>query len=382
MANYYEVLGVEQDADTEQIKKAYRKLAVQYHPDKNEGSSEAEERFKEITQAYEVLKDPEKRQLYNRFGEQGIRGAQSGMGGFDFQDALEVFMRDFGGFGPFSDVFGARGRGGAAARKQGAPIRVRLPLTLSEVASGARKTVRVAVLDACDACSGSGAAAGTQPEKCTNCQGTGEERVVQRSVFGQFVSVHPCRTCNGEGMMIRRPCPRCQGEGRMRSRKDLTVDVPAGVTSENYITMRGEGNAGPRGGPRGDVVVLLEVEEDPRFVREGSHLIHELPVTFASAALGAEVTVPTVDGTASLAVPAGVQSGTLLRLRGKGLPDLEGRGRGDLLVRVLVWTPERLTAEQEQLYRRLRDVEDPAPDSVNAERKGFWSKVKEAFGGG
>src|SRR5688572_21662201 len=244
MANYYEVLGIARDADTEQIKKAYRKLALQYHPDKNEGSPDAEERFKEITQAYEVLKDSDKRQLYDRYGEQGLRGAQGGGGGFDFQDALEVFMRDFGGGFAFSDVFNSRGRGGAGARKQGAPIRVRLPLTLAEVAHGARKTVRVAILDACDACDGSGAAAGTEPERCATCQGAGEERVVQRSVFGQFVSVHPCRTCGGEGVVIKKPCPRCQGEGRLRTRKELPVEVPAGVTSENYITMRGEGNAG------------------------------------------------------------------------------------------------------------------------------------------
>lgn len=382
MADYYELLGVQRDADVEQIKKAYRKLALQHHPDRNEGSSESEERFKEVTQAYEVLRDPEKRALYDRYGEQGVKGSGPGFGGFDFSDALEVFMRDFGGFGGFSEVFGGRARAGRATHQQGAQVRVRLPLTLQDVLTGTSKTVRLAVLETCDACKGSGAAPGTTPEKCPTCQGTGEERLVQRSVFGQFVSVHPCRRCSGEGVIIARVCPKCQGEGRVRDRKEVTVEVPPGVTSENYITLRGQGNAGPRGGPRGDVVVLLDVEADSRFHREGSHLIHEFPITFTQAALGGEVRVPTVEGSAALSIPAGVQSGTMLRLRGQGLPELEGRTRGDLLVRVIVWTPERLTAEQEEIYRRLKEIEDPAPESVEGERKGFWSKVKEAFGAG
>ena len=380
MKDYYEVLGVTRDADVEQIKKAYRKLALQYHPDKNEGSKEAEERFKEITQAYEVLRDSEKRGVYDRYGEQGLRGATGGAGPFDFSDAIEIFMRDFGGFGGFSEIFGGRSRGGGAARKQGAPLRVRLPLTLAEVAEGTVKTVRVALLDPCEPCGGSGAAPGTQPERCPTCQGTGEERLVQRSVFGQFMSVQPCRRCGGEGTVVAEPCPRCHGEGLTREKKEIRVEVPPGVTSENYITLRGQGSAGPRGGPRGDVVVLLDVQEDPRFVREGPHLVHELPVTFGQAALGDEVRVPTVSGTAALTIPAGIQGGAVLRLRGQGLPDLEGRGRGDLLVRVVVWTPQRLTPEQEALYRKLHEIEEPAPDVVEGEKRGFWSKVKEAFG--
>jgi molecular chaperone DnaJ len=381
MADYYTILGVPRDADVEQVKKAYRKLALQYHPDRNEGSKDSEERFKEITQAYEVLRDPEKRSIYDRFGEQGLKGQPGGFGGFDFSDAIEIFMRDFGGFGGFSEMFGAR-RGGAGNVRQGAQIRVRLPLTLQEVAKGATKTVRIAVLAACDNCKGSGAAPGTSPDKCPTCQGTGEERLVQRSVFGQFVSVHPCRRCGGEGVVITHPCPRCQGEGRVRERKEISVEVPPGVTSENYITVRGQGNAGPRGGPVGDIVELLVVQEDPRFVREGENLLYELPVTFSDAALGAQVEVPTVDASAALQVPPGIQSGTVLRLRGQGLPGLDGRSRGDLLVRVIVWTPERLTAEQEMLYRRLKEIEEPAPEKVDGERKGFWSKVKEAFGAG
>jgi molecular chaperone DnaJ len=382
MADYYQVLGVPRDADVEQIKKAYRRLALEHHPDKNDGSAESEEKFKELTQAYEVLRDPDKRSVYDRYGEQGLKGGPGGFGaGFDFSDAIEIFMRDFGGLGGFADMFGGRAARGSASR-QGQQIRVKLPLTLLEVAKGATKTVRIAMLTTCDACKGSGAAPGSGPEKCPTCQGTGEERLVQRSVFGQFVSVHPCRRCAGEGVVIKDPCQRCQGEGRVRDRKEISVDVPPGVTSENYITVRGQGNAGPRGGPAGDVVVLLDVQEDERFAREGSHLVYELPVTFADAALGAAVQVPTVESSALLQVPAGVQSGTILRLRGQGLPALDGRSKGDLLVRVIVWTPERLTGEQEALYRRLKEIEEPAPEKVDAERKGFWSKVKEAFGAG
>ncbi len=204
---------------------------------------------------------------------------------------------------------------------------------------------------------------------------------MQRSVFGQFVSVQPCRACGGEGVEIRDPCEACRGDGRVRAEKELEVEVPPGVTSENFITLRGQGNAGPRKGPRGDVVVLLEVEEDPRFVRQGNHLVTELPVTFTQAALGTEVEVPTVEGSARVTIPAGIQSGTVLRLRGEGIPDLEGRGRGDQLVRVVVWTPEELGDEEEELLRRLREIETPAPEQLDRDRgRGFWSRVKEAFG--
>jgi molecular chaperone DnaJ len=201
--------------------------------------------------------------------------------------------------------------------------------------------------------------------------------------MGQMVAVQPCRRCGGEGRIIEQPCTRCHGEGRVRNQRDIEVEVPAGVTSENYITLRGQGNAGPRGGPRGDVVVLLEVEEDARFVRDGANLLHELPVTFAQAALGDEVEIPKIEGTVKLTVPAGVQSGVVLRLRGQGLPELHGRGQGDLLVRVVVYTPPKLTAEQEELFRQLRELEDPAPERVDrSEHKGFWSRVKEAFTAG
>jgi len=385
MADYYQLLGVERTADADEIKKAYRKLAVKYHPDKNQGSKESEERFKEITQAYEVLRDADKRAMYDRYGEQGLRGGPGGAAGFDFADAIEIFMRDFGGGGSgFEDLFGMRGaRQQHASSRKGQTVRIRLPLTLAEVATGVSKTIRVSLLDGCATCDGSGAEPGTAPAPCATCGGAGEERHVQRSVFGQFVSVQPCRTCHGEGRVIASPCTKCRGEGRVRGERDIDVEVPAGVTSENFLTLRGRGSVGPRGGVRGDLVVLLEVQDDPRFQREGSDLLHELPITFAQAALGDEIDVPTLEGDARVKIPSGIQSGESIRLRGLGLPDLNGNARGDQIVRVVVWTPDHLTAPQRELFERMREVEAPAPDEVRrSSHKGFWSRVKEAFTGG
>jgi molecular chaperone DnaJ len=381
MPDYYERLGVSRDATTDEVKKAYRKLALKYHPDRNEGSKEAESRFREVTEAYEVLRDSEKRATYDRFGEQGLRGAQ-GFGGFDFSDAIEIFMRDFGGFGGFEEIFGGR-RSGMSSRREpgrGQTIRVRLPLTLKDVRTGVTRKIRMTLLDPCESCHGSGAAAGTSPSPCRNCGVTGEERHVQRSVFGQFVSVGPCRVCGGEGRIIEEPCPDCGGEGRVKKDREEEVEVPAGVGSDNFLTLRGKGNAGPRGGPRGDIIVLLEVQDDPRFLRDGVNLLHELPITFGQAALGDEVEVPTVDGTVRMTIPAGVQTGEILRLRGQGLPGLHGRGRGDQLVRIRVWTPRHLSKDQERVLEELREIEAPPPEGAETgEEKGFWAKFKKAF---
>jgi molecular chaperone DnaJ len=388
MADYYETLGVSRDADQHDIKKAYRKLAMEYHPDRNQGSAEAEARFKEIVEAYEILKDPERRAAYDRYGKEGMKAAGAGgpFQGFDLHDAIEIFMRDFGTGGTaFEEIFGGSARTRSSGRRRkGESVRVKLPLTLAEVVRGARKTIRVSVLDTCDGCGGSGAAPGTEPVACASCGGTGQERIAQRSVFGQFVSVAPCRSCGGEGRTIRERCPACHGEGRARRRVELEVEVPPGVTSENYITLRGKGNAGPRGGPRGDVMVLLDVADDPRFRRRGDDLVTELPITFTQAALGDEVEIETVGGIARVTIPPGSQSGEALRLRGEGVPSLNGRGRGDLLVRLRVWVPTRLTREQEELLGRLREIEDAAPARLEeaGERKGFWTRVKEAFSAG
>ncbi len=389
MSDYYQILEVPRDADAEQIKKAYRKLAMKYHPDRNSGSEEAEARFKEISEAYEVLKDPQRRAAYDRFGKEGVRGGGAGgpfQGGFDLHDAIEIFMRDFGGGGGFEEIFGARRRGGGRrSGGAGETLRVRLQVTLGEVANGATRRLRIGLLEACPSCSGTGSADGEAPDPCGTCRGTGEERITQRSVFGQFVSVTTCRSCGGEGRVVQNPCRSCHGEGRVREESEVEVRIPPGVTSENFITLRGRGNVGPRGGTRGDVVVLLEVEDDPRFLREGSDLVTQVLVTPAQAALGARVEVPTVEGATELQIPAGIQGGEALRIRGAGLPELNAGVRGDLVVQVRVWTPSRLTPEQRELYERLLECEDPAPEHTEARAgagRGFWSRVREAFSQG
>lgn len=379
MADYYTLLQVPRNADQEEIKKAYRKVALKYHPDRNAGSGEAEERFKEVTEAYEVLRDPAKRARYDRYGKEGLRGPSGFQGGMDFSDALEVFMRDFGGFGGLEGLFGGRRRSNRPAR--GKSLRLTLPLTLKDVRTGVTRTVRVSVLDSCDSCRGTGVRDGARPRACPNCEGAGEERVVERSVFGRFVSVTPCRRCRGEGTIISEYCQGCRGEGRVRVDRQIEVEVPAGVSSENYITLRGEGNVGPRGGPRGDIVVLLDVAEDPRIRRAGTDLAVEVPITFAQAALGDRVEVPTVEGRTWVEVPAGTQNGDVTRVAGEGVPELHGRRYGDLLVRLAVWVPTRLNAEQRRVIHELREIEDNPPDTVDPEeRRGFWSRVKEALG--
>lgn len=385
MRDYYEILGVDRSADADAIKKAYRKQALAYHPDRNNGSKEAEERFKEATEAYEVLRDPEQRALYDRYGHAGVkRGAGAGaggFGGFDFSDALEIFMRDFGGFG-LDDLFGGRGRrGGRQAVRKGPDIRIRLPLTLQEVASGVTKTIKLDVADSCEACGGSGAEGGAEPTTCTQCGGVGEVRRAQRTMLGQFVSVTPCPVCNGEGRRIENPCGACGGRGTERGGTELEVEVPAGVSTGDYLTLRGQGSVGVRGGPRGDVVVVLEVEEDPRFIRDGADLIVQLPVTFSQAALGADMDVPTVDGTTEVKVPPGAQTGHLIHLRGKGLPRLRSGGRGDEIVQIVVWTPTELSGEERDLLERLARVEREPPARIEANEggRGLWSRIREAF---
>ncbi len=381
MADYYERLGVPRDADAEEIKRAYRKLAMEFHPDRN-SAVDAEENFKRVTEAYEVLRDPEQRQLYDRFGEAGIRrgaggGPSGGFGGFDFADAFEVFMREFGGMG-FGDIFGGRGSRPGGPRP-GSHIKLRLKISLEEAARGAERSVKVKIADPCSRCGASGAEPGTSPERCRTCNGAGEVRQVQRSMLGQFVSVRPCPDCGGSGERILDPCSDCSGEGRVVEEQTVKLEIPAGVSTDDYLKLSGRGNAGPAGGPRGDVLVLVEVEDDRRFERIGDDLVYNLAVTMSQAALGAEVDVPTIiDGTAKLKVPSGIQSGQALRIRGRGMARLRGSGRGDQIVRVLVWTPTDPSREERELLERLREVEG-APPEPDTEEPGFWERVKRAF---
>jgi len=377
MSDYYRVLGVKRDADDAELKKAYRKAAMQYHPDRN-SEPDAEARFKEITEAYEVLRDPDKRSLYDRYGEAGLKRGAGGGGfhHFDLSEALSVFMRDFGGFGGFEDVFGG-GRAQAAERR-GNDLRASVQLTLGDVARGVKRTLKYKVLEPCEECGGNGAKKGTHPEQCGTCGGAGQVRRAQRSMFGQFVSVSVCPTCRGEGTVVKETCDLCRGDGRVRKDRTVSVDVPPGVSAENYITLRGQGHAGPRGGPAGDLVVTLEVEEDPRFLRHGDDLVYDVHLSFSQAALGTELTVPTPWGEERVKVESGTQAGTILRLKGRGLPHLGSGKKGDVHVRVGIWTPERLTPETEQLFKQLKEVEGEPP-AARAGRS-FWDRMKEALG--
>jgi len=371
--DYYEVLGVARDATLDDVKKAYRKLALKYHPDRNPGNKEAEEKFKEATEAYEVLRDKEKRDRYDQFGHGGVAGSGAGgyegfAGGFDLSDALRAFMRDFGGFG-FEDFFGG-GRGGGAPRggavegMRGNDLQVRLTLGLREIATGVTKKIKVSRMVSCQRCRGTGVKEGSSKQTCPTCHGTGELRHVSRSVFGQFVNVRGCPDCGGEGAIISDPCAACGGEGRTGGEKSVEVKIPAGVASGNYLRLDGQGDAGPRGGPPGDLIILIEEAEDPVFERHGYDVVCDLPVSFAQLTLGARVEVPTLDGTAMLKIPAGSQSHKILRLKGKGIPHLNSYGKGDELVRLVAWTPQNLSREERETFETLeRTVRErpPAP---------------------
>lgn len=378
MADYYSVLGVERIASDDEIKKSYRKLAMQYHPDRNNGAAESEERFKEITEAYDVLRDPQKRSAYDRYGEEGLRRGAGGFHHVDLSEALNIFMRDLGGFTGLGDIFGAAGGGrGQSGPRTGADVRITIPLTLAEVAAGVEKKVALKLLIPCDRCSASGAEPGTQAVTCSTCGGTGELRRAQRSFFGQVMSISPCHVCSGEGKMIDSPCKKCRGEGRIREDETITVRVPAGVDTGQYMTLRGIGTVGPRGGPRGNILVVFEVEDDPRFERDGEDLFCEVLVTYSQLVLGGDVEVPAVNGTVSLRVPPGSQSGHQFNLRGRGLPRVNASGVGDLHVRIQLWTPDALSAEEEELIKRLAELRTKAPAP---QQKGFWNKVKESLG--
>jgi molecular chaperone DnaJ len=377
VSEFYALLGVARDASDADIKKAYRKLAMEFHPDRNP-APDAEARFKEFTEAYEVLRDPQKRAAYDRYGKAGLN-AGSGPQGFhhvDLAEALSIFMRDFGGMGGFESMFGGGERRAPGDGRRGQDMRVNVRLTLEDVAKGAKRTVKLKTLERCSNCNGSGARKGSKPQRCPTCSGAGEVRREARSVFGQFVSVSPCPTCGGEGEIIKEGCEICRGDGRVRADRSVTVEIPPGVSSNNYLTLRGQGPAGVRGGPAGDLIVMLEVKDDERFERQGDDLIHELPVSFSQAALGFEFRVPTATEETLVVIPPGTQSGTVLRLKGKGLPRLGQSGHGDLHVRVHVWTPDGLTDEQSRLFRELAAHEGEPPS-----RSGnLWSKIKEVLG--
>ncbi|HET6893254.1 MAG TPA: molecular chaperone DnaJ [Pyrinomonadaceae bacterium] len=367
--DYYEILGVSRTASDQEIKSAYRRLAVRYHPDKNPNDASAEEKFKEAAEAYSVLADAEQRRRYDRFGHAGVSssaGASWGAPGFG---GFEDILGDLFGFG---DVFGG-GRAGSrrSAAQRGADLRYDLEITLEDAANGMTAQLRIPRLETCNTCKGSGAAAGTEPETCQTCGGTGQLRYQQ----GFFSVARTCHACRGAGKIIKNPCSDCRGSGRVEREKQLEVKIPAGVETGSRLRVQGEGEAGSNGGPSGDLYVVIMVAEHEHFQRQGSNLYAAVPITFAQAALGSEISVKTLDDEEKIKVPTGTQTGTVFRLKGKGMPALGGRGRGDLFISVTLVTPTSLTREQRKLLEQLAMIEDK-----DLEDRGLVDKVRDIFG--
>ena len=370
--DYYEVLGVPSNVSSEEIKKVFRRLALEYHPDRN-NQPDAEGRFKEINEAYQVLSSPEKRTAYDRFGHAGVTTNGAGSRGFEGVDP-------FGGFGDIFDAFfGGFGTRTSNGPQRGRDLEVGLTISFEEAVLGVQKEVQVTRTEVCQRCKGSASEPDTSVERCTTCQGSGQVRRSQQSLFGSFVQVVPCSTCHGQGQIIPHPCGQCKGRGYERFSRRLTVSIPAGVESGSQIRLSSEGDAGSRAGPPGDLYLTLHVEEHKAFKREGTHLLFEFPVNFAQAALGATVDVPTIQGKTSIDIPAGSQSGTVIRIRGEGVPYLRRRGKGDLLVILRIVTPRRLDAEERRLFELLAKRLETSDGGL--EDKGWVDRVKDALGG-
>lgn len=372
--DYYEILNVSRNASDGEIKKAYRKLAIQYHPDKNTGDPEAEEKFKEAAEAYEVLSDPDKRARYDQFGHDGLQG--SGFSGFNNMDDI------FSSFGDiFGDFFGGgfgRGRSRGPRRERGADLQIKLKLTLEEIATGVTKKIKIRRMSSCDMCHGSGGEHGSQPKTCTVCNGQGEVRQVQNSFFGQVVNVTLCPNCQGRGEVVSKPCRSCDGNGLEKKDHVLEVNVPTGVASGNYFQIRGEGNVGPNNGPAGDVIVVIEEKEHELFHREGDDIIFHQGISFSQAALGTTLEIPTLHGSVNVDIPSGIQSGKILRLRGNGMPRLNSNSNGDQLIEIQVITPSKLNSKQKEVFETLADLEGTSTHQT-AKGKSFFKKFKDAL---
>ncbi len=371
--DYYEVLGLSKGADDLEIKKAYRKLAKKYHPDVNPNDKKAEASFKEINEAYEVLSNEEKRHKYDQYGHAGVDpnfgGGGFGGGGFE----------GFSDFGDLGDIFGSFFGGGfssggkrANAPQRGSNVTSKVTISFEEAAFGCQKTIEYALIESCDECEGSGSKKGTHPETCQRCGGSGQVRFQQRTPFGTMSSTRACDECGGKGKIIKDPCKKCNGQGRVRKTKKLEVNIPAGIDDDQTISLRGQGNIGVNGGPSGDLLVTINMRPHPIFERNGFDVICEFPITFVQAALGAELEVPTVDGKVKYTVPEGTQSHTVFRLKGKGIPHLQGRGRGDQFVKVIVEVPKNLTENQKQALRQF----DVMAEGKYTSQKGFFDKIK------
>ncbi len=386
--DYYEILEIDKNASESEIKKAYRKKAMKYHPDRNKGDADAEKKFKEASEAYEVLRDPDKKARYDQFGHAGVNG-QGGFGGggvdFDGMGFEDIFSRFGDIFG--SSFFGEQGFGGQSrsrGRRQpgtpGSDMKVRIPLELNEIAFGTEKKLKIKKQSVCDQCSGTGAQTDSDFETCGTCNGMGEVRQVTRTMLGQMVNVQPCPTCQGEGRIIKNKCNKCSGEGRIKGEETVKINIPSGVSNGNYITLRGQGNAGRRGGPAGDLIVLIEEKEHDKFDREGNNIYYNLNLSIPDAVLGTEVQVPTLKGKAKLKIDPGTQPGKLLRMRGKGIVGLNNSGTGDQLLRVNVYMPSELTNEEKKAMESFRESENFDAVNMKEQEKGFFSKMKDVFG--
>jgi molecular chaperone DnaJ len=385
--DYYEILGVSKNASADEIKKAYRKVAMQFHPDRNPGDKSAEDKFKEAAEAYEVLSDNDKKAKYDRFGHQAFAPGSGGFGSGHASNMDDIFSQfgDIFGDDVFGNFFGGggsrRGGGGGGSRargQRGSNLRIKVKLTFEEIAKGVTKTVKVKKHVLCNTCGGNGAKDKGSVQNCTTCGGSGQVRRVTNTFLGQMQTVTTCPTCNGEGSTITSKCTSCKGEGRVYGEETIAIDIPAGVQEGMQLSMNGKGNAGERGGAQGDLIIQIEEEQHPELHRDGLNVAYDLHISFPDATFGSSVEVPTIDGRAKIKIPAGTQSGKIFRLKGKGFPEVQGYSKGDQLVYVNVWTPQHISSEEKDLLEKLNNSPNfkPQPDKNN---KSFFERVKEAF---
>ena len=386
--DFYEILGVSRSASADEIKKAYRKVAMQYHPDRNPGDKAAEDKFKEAAEAYEILSDADKRAQYDRFGHSAFQGgAGRGGGGFsggmNMDDIFSQFGDIFGDDSPFGSFFGGGGgrRSGGGSRSRGtrgSNLRIKIKLNYEEMAKGVSKTVKVKKYVTCSSCSGSGAKDKNSVATCGTCGGSGQVRRVQNTFLGQMQTVTTCPTCNGEGVTITHKCGSCKGEGRVYGEETVTIDIPAGVQEGMQLSLSGKGNAGERGGGPGDLIILIEEESHPELQRDGLNVAFDLHLSFPDVVFGTQVEVPTIDGKAKIKIPAGTQSGKIFRLKGKGFPSVNSYERGDQLIHVNVWTPQNLTSEEKSMLEKMQESNNFKPNPEKNE-KSFFDRVREMF---
>jgi molecular chaperone DnaJ len=382
--DFYEILGVSKSSATDEIKKAYRKIAMQYHPDRNPGDKSAEEKFKEAAEAYEVLSDADKKSQYDRYGHAGLsgngRGGFQGAGGMNMDDIFSQFGDVFGDdmFGSFFGGGGGRGRGQRSRGVRGSNLRIKLKLNYEEIAKGVTKNIKVKKHVVCTTCSGSGAKDKNSVQTCSTCGGNGQVRKVSNTFLGQMQTVTTCPTCSGEGTTITAKCGPCKGEGRQYAEETVSIDIPAGVQEGMQLNISGKGNAGERGGMAGDLIILIEEEANKDLQRDGLNVAYDLHISFPDAVFGTQVEIPTIDGRAKIKIPAGTHSGKIFRLKGKGFPSVNSYGKGDQLVHVTVWTPQNLSSEEKALLEKLSSSENfqPQPDK---NEKGFFDKMRETF---